>query len=143
MPNWCVGELKIRGKRDDVVKFLKSSLSEGEITITPYQDVQLTDVCGHIKGTYRCFISERYTQDFMVINDSVIVVIHVEHAWSPKLEEFRKLSKEFCVDFRFYGYECGAEFNCEFEIIKGEVTLKKVIEFENYQWECPHPMLGG
>jgi hypothetical protein len=35
------------------------------------------------------------------------------------------------------------EFNQEIEIIKGETTINREIEFEDYCWECPDPMLGG
>lgn len=37
----------------------------------------------------------------------------------------------------------GNAFNQELEIIKGELTLDKCIEFKNYIWECPMPYLGG
>lgn len=145
MPNWCVGDLKIRGHIDDVQKCLEHCICKGgKVGKDEYGNLSLVEVRGHLKDTYRCFISDIYTQDFCPDgNGNIIVILPTEHAWYPVLEHFSELGKQFNVDFRFYGYEMGQQFNCEFEIIKGEITLKRDIEFNDYIWECPHPMMGG
>ncbi len=142
MANWCCGNLKIRGNISNVENFLRNTISEGEIEQGDDQ-IYLKNVSGYLKGTIRCFITEEYTQDFIIYDENIIVVIPTEHAWCPKLEAFQELSTKFNVDFRFYGYERGMQYSCEFEIIKGAITLQREIEFNDYCWECPEPLLGG
>lgn len=145
MPNWCEGNLKIRGHIDDVQKLLEHCIYKGgKISRDECGDLSLIETRGHLKDTYRCFISDIYSEDFYADKDGrIIVCLPTEHAWAPRLEYFTELSKQFNVDFRFYGYEMGLQFNFEFEIIKGAITLEKEIKFDDYIWECPHPMLGG
>ncbi|QHB18240.1 hypothetical protein [Mannheimia pernigra] len=64
MPNWCEGDLKIRGHIDDVQKCLEYCIYQGGKVIRSDDSLELIDVGGHLKGTYRCFIPDIYTQDF-------------------------------------------------------------------------------
>ena len=54
-----------------------------------------------------------------------------------------EVSKEYDLDLKFYGFECGYQFNQSIEISKGELIKFKDITFEDYQWECVLPNLGG
>ncbi|MBE7394606.1 hypothetical protein [Pasteurella multocida] len=147
MPNWCKGNLKIRGKIEDVKKFLDEQIYKKGEVILEKDEIKLSGVDGHLKDTYRCFISagkDGFHDEFYARRDgNIIVIIPVQHAWGPYLPYFEELSEKYNVDFRFYGYERGLEFNCEFEIIKGNITIHRKIEFDNYEWECPEPRLGG
>lgn len=145
MPNWCCGDLKIRGHIDDVHKLLDHLIYKKGKVIRDNDSIELQEVSGHLKDTHRCFVDGvSYTQDFYAKDDGrIIVIIPTEHAWCPRVEHFKELSQKFNVDFRFYGYEMGQQFNCEFEILKGELTLEKFIKFYDYQWECPRPLDGG
>ncbi|HDR1024754.1 TPA: hypothetical protein QB579_000280 [Pasteurella multocida] len=147
MPNWCEGNLKIRGKIEDVKKFLDEQIYEKGEVILEKDEIKLSGVGGHLKDTHRCFISagkDGFHNEFYARRDgNIIVIIPVQHAWEPYLPYFEELSEKYNVDFRFYGYEGGLEFNCEFEIIKGHITISRKIEFDNYEWECPEPRLGG
>lgn len=64
-------------------------------------------------------------------------------AWALESEPYEGLSKKYGLDFRFYGYECGMEFNQETEVVDGETTIDREIQYDDYYWECPDPMLGG
>lgn len=44
---------------------------------------------------------------------------------------------------RIYAFEKGMGFNQEIEITDGKITIDKYIKFNNYQWECPMPDIGG
>ncbi|MCW4596778.1 hypothetical protein MB831_04725 [Pasteurella multocida subsp. multocida] len=147
MPNWCEGNLKIRGKAGDVEKFLDETIYQGGKVLLDNGMIELKGIDGHLKDTYRCFINadkNGFYDEFWVRNDgSVVVVIPVKHAWTPCLQYFEELSKKYNVDFKFYGYEMGLEFNCEFEIISGNITINREIKFNDYLWECPEPRIGG
>ncbi len=44
---------------------------------------------------------------------------------------------------RIYAFESSMGFNQEIEIVDGKITIDKYIKFDNYQWECPMPDIGG
>ena len=145
MPNWCVGDLKIRGESADITHFLTECIEGCECDIDEFGTLEIKNIRGQaIKGARRVFcdnpneIIEGYE-----LENGYIVVVPISAAWVLSPPEMVELSKKFNVDFRFYGFEYGQEFNQELEIIKGILTLDKCIEFKNYIWECPMPNLGG
>ena len=145
MPNWCVGDLKIRGESADITHFLTECIVGCECDIDELGTLEIKNIRGQaIKGARRVFcdnpneIIEGYE-----LEGGYIVDLPISAAWVLSPPEMIELSKNFNVDFRFYGFEWGQEFNQELEIIKGVLTLDKCIEFKNYIWECPKPYLGG
>lgn len=47
------------------------------------------------------------------------------------------------MDIRLYGFERGMEFNQEVIIENGEIVKDEEIKFDDYDWECVMPHLGG
>lgn len=145
MPNWCVGDLKIRGELADITHFLTECIEGCNCDIDELGTLEIKNIRGQaIKGARRVFcdnpneIIEGYE-----LGNGYIVVVPISAAWVLSQPEMVELSKKFNIDFRFYGFEWGQAFNQELEIIKGVLTLDKCIEFKNYIWECPMPYLGG
>ena len=64
-------------------------------------------------------------------------------AWRVYIDPFVKMSKDYNVDIKIYGFEKGSEFNQDIVIVNGEVIKNDIITFNDYQWECPFPDLGG
>lgn len=144
MPNWCVGDLKIRGEFKNIANLLTSNIDGCTVELDEYGTLEVKNVRGkNINGARRVFVDNADTVDGIETQGGYIVVLPISAAWVLSVPEMVELSKKFNVDFRFYGFEWGQEFNQELEIIKGELTLDKCIEFENYIWECPKPYLGG
>ena len=77
------------------------------------------------------------------LHSSSVVVFPFKSAWTVDPENWIEASRKYNVDFRMYGVERNNEFVKEVEIIKGEVTLDKKIEFDDWDWQCPFPKLGG
>lgn len=153
MPNWCAGDLKVRG----TTKNLKRFLTEGVEFVTAYGDKKGNPVIdseyeykisiedySHLVGTYRGFISKT-TVYFENEDDREIeiIVVPAEFAWDIDVEGLVKLSKEYDVDFRIYAFEQGGQFNRDVEILEGEVNRDETIEFKDYFWECICPHRGG
>lgn len=145
MPNWCVGDLKIRGEADDITRFLTECIENCKVTFNEFEVLEIKNIRGQtIKGTRRVFCdNQNEIIEGYELEGGYIVVLPISAAWVLSPPEMIELSKNFNVDFRFYGFEWGQEFNQELEIIKGVLTLDKCIEFKNYIWECPKPYLGG
>lgn len=154
MPNWIEGTIKLRGKHENLYRFIKQGLEpsawlsfdveekrpiEDFVEINDYDEIIIRNE-PHIKGTRRAFIQD---SDTYFDEDYNLIILPIKQAWCFDAESFAKLSKEFDIDIRLYGFECGMEFCQEIEIINGQVTINKEIEYSDYQWECPMPLMGG
>lgn len=161
MPNWVRGSLKVRGKEENIINFLKNgtSLLEGfwepkeinpEIEINDYGEINIKNInekidCLYIKETTRHFIDPIDEEIFMYddTEEKIIILENFKSAWDINTNQLQKISQKYNVDFKIYGFERGMEFNRDIEIIKGKITKDKNVKFDNYQWECINPNLGG
>ena len=164
MPNWCEGNLKIRGKKETIIKFLEegTSLLEGlwepkeikpEIEINNCDEIEIKNLDKlkgvdylYIKGTRRNFIdpveNEIYIHDIDE-KEQIICLKNFKAAWGIDADALRVISDRYDIDIKIYAFEMGMEFNQDIEIIKGNIIKDDEIKFENYQWECIEPNLGG
>ena len=170
MPNWCEGTLKVRGAFENVKRWLKECLTvydfvrkddengqpdfvsvpnADKIEFHYFDDEEFDEIemvikdDAHIKGTCRHFVRP---YDYFVrrrTDESCVAVLKFKAAWGIVAESFAEMSKEYCVDFRLHGYEMGMEFNQEVIVLKGEVVTNMETKFDDYEWECPFPLLGG
>ena len=164
MPNWCKGNLKIRGKKENIIKFLEdgTSLLDGicdpkeikpEVKLNDYGEIEIKNINKekgidilYIKGTRRHFIdpieSEIYIYDTGK-EEQIICLEDFKAAWGIDVDTLRIISSRYSIDIKIYGFERGMEFNQDIEIIKGKIIKNEEIKYENYQWECVNPNLGG
>lgn len=140
MPNWAVGDLKVRGTADNLRAFLN--------TITPENSYW-------IEGTRRTFASQesvREARDWLEWGDfddgrGVIILEDVQTAWgfakNENIAQFENVSKKFQVDFRTTVWEMGMQFRQELEIINGKCTKLKTFTYDDWYWESERPNTGG
>lgn len=164
MSNWCRGNLKVKGKKENIIRFLKEGtfLLQGfwepkevipEIIINDYNEIEIKNIdkekqidCLYIKGTRRHFIDPIENEIFIYdVNEeeSIICLENFKSAWTIDTNDLSEISKKYNIDFKIYAFECGMEFNLDIEIIKGKIIKDEEIQFKNYQWECIEPNLGG
>ncbi|MBS4188682.1 hypothetical protein KHA94_00410 [Bacillus sp. FJAT-49705] len=158
MPNWCEGTLKVRGTKENLIKFLKNNFTpvtwlgsdvKAEFVEEKYSVALKCDEKFHgfhVKGTRRNFI-ETNCIEFEFWDDDkethVMVIENYKAAWGIDAAPLAEISKEFYVDLKIYAYERGMEFNQDIEIIDGEIVKNEEINFDDYMWECAHPSIGG
>ncbi len=155
MPNWCEGTLRARGSKENLTEFLKKSLVK-QIFEPPLfikeEPVQIDDELEEIEipqktriiGLGRCFIEADYIFPRKIKNSKLYVVaIPCKTSWSFKAETLLDLATKYKIDIRVYGFELGMEFNQDIEIIDGKITKDNCIEFDDYDWDCIMPSLGG
>lgn len=159
MPNWCVGNLKIRGDKQNIRKFILEAFEPTpflpvELTGKPYpvkniiEDEWETKITSenhsgfHVKGSRRNFIDSKEISWYND-EDRVIVLENYQAAWGIDTAALADLSKEYGIDLKIYAYERGMEFNVDFEVHKGVVIKNDEIKFDDYRWECPEPTVGG
>lgn len=59
MPNWCVGDLKIRGETNDITTFLKECIEGCEVEIDELGTLEIKNIRGQeIKGARRVFLRQ-------------------------------------------------------------------------------------
>ena len=161
MPNWVEGTLKVRGRFEDVINFLKNGLCETalyelyrdknknkEPLIKKYSEgedeyfaADITRTC-YINDTRRGHVDKGYIsldKDDMYST----VFLHSRFSWRISSFELREICKKYSVDMRITGFERGMEFVQEIEIVDGVITCDKEIHYDDYEWECPCPRLGG
>ena len=161
MPNWCEGSIKVRGRFEDVVKFFKEgihcwnvkwendgiseAINPDGIEYAPDEDYVEVDIktTAHIDGTRRAFLDEQDIYIHKREDGNAIAVANIRQAWGFDTDSYAKISKNYDIDIRLYGFECGMCFNQEVEVIRGEVTIDNEIKFADYGWECPMPKMGG
>lgn len=168
MPNWCEGTLKVRGKIENIKRWVKENLKCYEhkyITTNSgkveYQSIEIENAIidefpdideeyclnithlAYIKSSRRHFIQPNEYWCISDDNDIAILELNFQSAWQIDEEPFISMSKAYNVDFRFFGFEKGNQFNQEVLINNGKLIKNVDIEFDNYKWECPFATLGG
>lgn len=162
MPNWCEGTIKMRGKRDNILYFFRKGINVygfdgGNYVVQDrekwYNELDSFEIHikedAYIEGTRRAFIK---AQDVYLIGEDIVTVcFDAMQAWEYKPEEFLKIAKDYKLSIKGYGIECGMQFCQEFEIVTSDkdgisetrITIDNHIKYDDWEWECPFPFMGG
>ncbi len=162
MPNWCTGDLKVRGKYKDIKEFLSKEMFilGGSIFERTYEPPVINEDYGieisvgkegmWFRNAYRSCLNsdiDIYIDfDDEENKDEQIITANLgelETAWGTDTGALIKLSEQYDLDFKIYAYERGMEFNIDFEVHKGKVIKNNEIKFDDYVWECTNPEIGG
>lgn len=158
MPNWCVGDLKVRGKKEDIVNFIKKELFVlgGSIFDREYKEPEvIVDKCSiEVPNSndglwFRNLNRTRFSQSIDLYfdeDDGEILTLNlgeIQSAWGTDTKGLTKISKKYNLDFKIYAYEKGMQFNIDYEVHKGEVIKNDEITYDDYVWECTNPDIGG
>lgn len=156
MPNWCEGTLKVRGTIKDLKNFLlnglipvnpigaiKESLSLDEEDETSLYISSVPDTL-YIKGTRRAFCEPDYIEvSSDEPNDKAILTMPFKQAWAILSDNLLEVCKEFNLDMKIQGFERGMRFSQIVEIVDGEICQDEEIEYDDWEWDCPCPDMGG
>ena len=154
MPNWIEGTMKVRGKAENLMRLFENAfetLDNG--TYRADKDIYSESVDYNIKsslyieGSRRAFTSQSFNV-YVDFNEYQTVSFPVKQAWSWTPEEgseqrWINLAKKYGVDIRLQGFECGMQFYQDLEIVNGEIVTDNVVQYDDWEWECPMPNLGG
>lgn len=164
MPNWCEGTIRIRGPLQNIKKFLEAAVENvnylgaerAAIQVTVDEkgtslvarnadgDFDLRNTCLWVKGSRRHFIEPDFIEArAKEESGTAVLVLPFKAAWSVDINPFPDISKNCGVDIRIFVIESGMEFCQDIEIIGGTVTKSDTIEYEDWDWDCPFPRMGG
>lgn len=162
MPNWCQGVLKIRGPKENHVRFFKNGLlgmersSDSNTIVTVpiekwyLEDEEIISVYRNpgmwiwIQDTKRAFLDfdshdEICTLFYENKNDrsDYISVLPIKQAWGIDYEEFSALAKKYELFMRIFAVEQGMGFWCDADIDKtGKITLSSSLLDSNIESYC-------
>lgn len=152
MPNWCEGTIKIRGKYENVKRFLTEGVNiyaekcvDGKwvtevvsrdrwhcvfeqndndtVIFRDFKDPDLSNINWvYIEETSRAFITD-FDITLYKDRDPIIAVANFAQAWGIRTEEFAKLAEKYEVDFRLYGIDGSMGFFEEYEILDNGKTI--------------------
>ena len=160
MPNWIEGTMKLRGKREDIRRFFNEGLDasswfdrEEKFEDQVMDDSSDNELCfnfknePHIKGTRRAFITDDHAY---MSDDEGVVCVNVKQAWafdagrdSEDLDKWKAISDQFNLDIKLFGIECGMQYIQEVIIIRNHRPIVNEKQYEDWDWECPFPNMGG
>lgn len=150
MPNWCRGTLRVRGTKENLTKFVLEGLSPVTYIGQELEPLKMNDLgcidCERcwIKGTYRGFVVDSHVYfDDLEDEEETTIGLETEFAWGISSEELLNSCKQYGVDMRIHAFERGMCFNQIIEIIDGEITKDEEVEFDDYNWDCICPNIGG
>ena len=151
MPNWIEGTMKVRGKADALMKFVENAFG-GDIRKEDGEDYAEYTIPKrtYIQDSRRAFTSDEWDLDVCIEKDDRIqtITLPIKQAWSftpadGEEQRWVRLAEEYGVDIRLQGFECGMEFYQDLAIVGGRITIDKVVEYDDWAWDCPMPDLGG
>lgn len=166
MPNWIEGTMKLRGKISDIKRFIDEGISGynfmGDIKLpksdyikdSSYDETELDYQIfnePHVEGTRRMFIRNSH---IWMSKPEGVCSFNIKQAWSftsgdTDEDNLIALADKYNLDIRLFGIECGMEFVQEMIVHhgrdskKGKIVLNNCIQFEDWEWECPFPDMGG
>lgn len=150
MPNWCAGTLRVRGTKENLTKFVLEGLRPVTYIGQEIEPLKFDD-CGcieckrcWIKGTHRGFVVDLYVYfDDLEDEEETTIALDTEFAWGISAEELLNCCKQYNVDMRIHAFERGMCFNQIIEIIDGKITKDEEVKFDDYNWDCICPNIGG
>lgn len=173
MPNWIEGTFRARGKKENIKKFLMEGLEPtGSFGVDEKIKREIVDDTGdyflinytldeqeddtqtrhpnalYIPKTRRNFVKMDSWGDISAYkkqnSDDFVFATNFKGAGAIDTDAIEEIATEYKIDIRVNGFECGMEFEQLFEVTKtGHVKCESYIQYDNYIWECPMPLLGG
>lgn len=155
MPNWIKGSLKLRGKKEDIRRFFNEGVEDSAVCDKEHENSVIDKSDGgmlwfefynepYIKTTRRAFIESECAEMY---GDYGVCVVDIKQAWGfdagdNGLQNWKDIAQKYNLDIRLYGIESGMEF-CQEIIITKETFEYKEIKYDNWDWDCPFPRMGG
>lgn len=170
MPNWCEGSLKLKGDPMYILRFIQEGLNVYSYSnshdntlldkskwMDVVEDTDSVEIYFdhdeiYVEDTQRAFINLVYTglakREVYIDKhkNPEICVLHVSQAWSFREEDWIEIAKKYNLDIRLTGIEQGMGFMEDLIITKdGEVTdlSPSYKNYDDFEWNCPIPFLGG
>lgn len=145
----CEEKLKseIAFEEDDYIE-IKFTLNDQKGRFQKEDSKRKHPECLYIPHTSRTYV-ELDSYGYISANkceksNDLVCATNFKAAWSIDTEAIVSVAEEYKIDIRINGYERGMEFEQLVEVNRrGVIRCESVIQYEDYTWECPMPLIGG
>ena len=169
MPNWAEGNIRFRGKPENIMAFLENELEfvatnrkslgveylpvnvewddmggflvSPPDEVTPRNDLDWEHV--YIRGTRRNHIEHVEGYLNKDADNGTVVFDGFVAAWGVEPEPYVEKAKKYGIDIKIIVYESGMQFRQEIVIINGELVKDEETKYDDYDWDCDFPNMGG
>ena len=170
MPNWCEGNIRFRGKREDIKKFCLNEIvalayeKKGDHCLTVEKKPTIEDQGYellitredhewlYIKTTHRNFFETKVIEIWLDDEpeddkETIVCVDNFRAAWSfDRCDAWKELAKKYNMDVKMVGFESGMEFS-QIKTIYRDGTVKDEIkeynDWNDWMWNAILPNNGG
>lgn len=147
MPNWCEGNLRIRGTIKQIREFMHLAVDVDDIKRYIESDIALDIYLKRgatwILGSQRAFIMGEICIKANSSREKKSAALAYRSAGNAEPAILLALARASGVDIKLYAFERGSQFNRNIEIIGGKLVKDETIKFDDYDWECVCPLIGG
>ena len=169
MPNWCEGTFRARGEKEKIKKFLLEGLDacyglkittdiveDDDSLIVTFKNPEVDEKdfknkyhnILYINNTRRNFIKDLCCGDIYAYkkksNGEFQFATSFKSAWAIGTDQYVEIAKQYEIDIRVNGFECGMEFEQLLEVSRtGQIICESFIQYDDWNWQCPMPLLGG
>ena len=167
MPNWCEGNIRFRGKPENIKRFLMNEIvccrMKDHETVEEKPIIEDKGYCliithpengswFYIKGTRRNFFDGDSLEIWIDENGNadkeiIVCVDNFKAAWSFQYHDrWLETTKEYNIDVKLTGYDRGMHFSQIKTITRNGRVKDSVREYEDendWMWNCPEPNNGG
>lgn len=164
MANWCEGNIRFRGTKENIKKFIENEIvyvvlrendteevkpqieeSEYEIVLYPPEG-EMRDSF-YFRNTWRNFIFagsvEIYWPDAEEDEEIVVVLDDFNSAWGFHEQGWAEHAKKYNIDIRMFGIEQGMQFSQTMTATRDGNIVNNLEHYDDWNWECPFPNMGG
>ena len=169
MPNWAEGNIRFRGKRENLIRFFTHEL----VSIYPRGDgsygerpVKLEQTCDgwrmrvirdrdtdgslYFRGSNRQFVdSEDFESEFEfsegtnINKDQIIILSGYRAAWNVDKNYWKVKAEEYKIDIRTFVWEQGLEWSSVNTWYRTGKTEEEVRSYSEWLWDASMPYYGG
>lgn len=160
MPNWAEGHIKVRGKTEDIKRFLKGNFSaiptllfgeDGPIEAPRIHEYKVdegmivlrSETNFYMEGSHRHFIQKDHLEFYLFEDEEQIEIPGFSAAWAADEKYFSKISRLYNLKMKIYSWESGMQFNQLIEVDKGEIIKNEKEQFDDYFWDSTFGDMGG
>lgn len=108
---------------------------------------EIGELTHELKGEWCWWKKTQAPVDDEKVLGELVDIWHFVLSWQNNFnggeEELLNSCKQYNVDMRIHAFERGMQFNQIIEIIDGKITKDEEVEFDDYDWDCICPNLGG
>lgn len=164
MPNWCEGNIRFRGTKENIKKFIENEIVyvvlHGEETqeVKPTKEENKYELIlyppkgemrdsFYFRNTHRNFIFSGTIEvcwpDEEEDKEIVVIIDNFNSAWGFNDKGWADHAKKYNIDIRMFGIEQGMQFSQIMTITRDGNVVNDVKHYDDWNWECPFPDMGG